>query len=320
MRDSALRLLRASYRHKRPAPTFTRPFRTLPSAGVIDADLELLEGTITGLVGVNGAGKTTLLRMIAGVLPIESGEVEISGKRVEVSLQRSRIGHMPEQVRWQGESTVEQALNRISLLRGGESNLDDLIQITGLSRRREDTLDTLSQGMRQRLSLAAALMGNPRILLLDEPLNGLDPVAQKAMIGLLNSLKEKGVAILVSSHQLAEISSFIDRIAVVHHGQVIAQGSVKELQEELGLSGRFRIEGSAKGPSDSIQEGDRWIVNSKGDRTTLLRSLISAGYEVDACIPIEAGLDEILEALTGADSLDVEDSSLLPFKKRGEEE
>ena len=320
MTDTALRLRGATYRHRRPAPTLFRPLRTLPSAGVVNADLELQKGTITGLVGVNGAGKTTLLRMIAGVLPLEDGDVEISGKKADIQNQRLKIGHMPEQVRWQGETTVEQALHRISLLRRNEQNLDELIRITGLARRREDSLETLSQGMRQRLSLASSLMGNPQILLLDEPLNGLDPVAQKAMIKLLNSLKEKGVAILVSSHQLAEISSFIDRIAVVHHGQVIAQGTAEELQDDLGLSGRFIIEGIGNPPPSSLSDNGRWSIECTGDRFPILKELIDDGFEVDSCIPIEAGLDELLEALTGVDSIDVEDSSLLPFRKRGEEE
>ena len=320
MTDTALRLRGATFRHRRAAPTLFKPLRTLPSAGIVNADIELQKGTITGLVGVNGAGKSTLLRMIAGVLPLQNGEVEISGKKVDVETQRMMIGHMPEQVRWQGEITVEQALHRISLLRGEKQNSAELIQITGLGRRKDDLLDTLSQGMRQRLSLASSLMGNPRILLLDEPLNGLDPVAQKAMIVLLNSLKEKGVAILVSSHQLAEISSFIDQLAVVHRGQVIAQGTVGELQDELELSGRFRIEGIGNSPPGSQGDDERWVLECTGDRFSKLKTLIEEGFEVDSCVPIEAGLDEILEALTGVDSIDIEDSSLLPFKRRGEEE
>ena len=146
---------------------------------------------------------------------------------------RTQIGYMPEQVRWEG---------RVSITRTGinsddandEVDIDALLQIVGLSSKSEQIL-TISQGMRQRLSLACALIGNPKMLVMDEPLNGLDPLAQRAFCNLLKNLAAKGVAIIISSHQVADLESLVDRVALLHNGQLLIEGTLKQVRKNLEL-------------------------------------------------------------------------------------
>ena len=161
----------------------------MDGAGIHSIDLELKKGNILGLIGPNGAGKSTLMRAICGLYDCE-GFDKTRSKR------RAAIGYMPEQVRWEGRMTVKNALQSIALMRNGQVDLDSIIKTVGLQSRADYVLDTLSQGMRQRLSLACALIGNPEILVMDEPLNGLDPLEQRAFCNLLKQLSNKGVSIV----------------------------------------------------------------------------------------------------------------------------
>ena len=142
---------------------------------------------------------------------------------------------MPEQVRWEGRVSVKRALETISLMRDDDVDLDQVIKTVGLSSKSDHFLDDLSQGMRQRLSLACALLGNPKVLVMDEPLNGLDPLAQRAFCNLLKNLANKGVAIVISSHQVADLESLADRIALLHHGQLLIEGTLSNIRKKLDL-------------------------------------------------------------------------------------
>ena len=205
-----------------------KPWAKRAGAGIHSIDLEINKGTILGLIGPNGAGKTTLMRAICGLYDCE-GFDKPSGTR------RSEIGYMPEQVRWEGNVSVKHALQSIAMMRDEEVDLDAIIQTVGLSTKSEHLLDNLSQGMRQRLSLACALIGNPKILVMDEPLNGLDPLAQRAFCNLLRTLANKGVAVVISSHQVADLEALVDRIALLHHGQLLIEGTLGGIRKELEL-------------------------------------------------------------------------------------
>jgi len=205
-----------------------KPWAKRAGAGIHSIDLEINKGTILGLIGPNGAGKTTLMRAICGLYDCE-GFDKPSGTR------RSEIGYMPEQVRWEGNVSVKHALQSIAMMRDEEVDLDAIIQTVGLSTKSEHLLDNLSQGMRQRLSLACALIGNPKILVMDEPLNGLDPLAQRAFCNLLRTLANKGVAVVISSHQVADLEALVDRIALLHHGQLLIEGTLGDIRKELEL-------------------------------------------------------------------------------------
>ncbi|MDB3858890.1 ABC transporter ATP-binding protein, partial [Candidatus Poseidonia sp.] len=227
MAEAVLSFLDVQHRHKIPTPRWSKPWAQRLGPGIVDLNLKLYKGSILGLVGPNGAGKTTLLRMMAGILPLQTGSVmqRIGNEWTRVADLRTLVGHMPEQVRWQGRTTVRNILLELGDMRGTQTNrIDALLNLVGLQQRQDEQLDNLSQGMRQRLSIAAALLGSPKVLLLDEPFNGLDPVAAQAFTELIQRLANKGVSIVISSHMVAQLGGFIDRIGLLHRGQLLDEG------------------------------------------------------------------------------------------------
>ena len=226
--ETSLTLKGVSWRHKVRDASSWKPWAKKDGPGIHSIDLEIQRGTILGLIGPNGAGKTTLMRAICGLYDCEGFDKSCTSRR-------TGIGYMPEQIRWEGRVSVRSSLQTISLMRDEDIDLDGIIETVGLSSKSEHFLDDLSQGMRQRLSLACALIGEPKILVMDEPLNGLDPLAQRAFCNLLKSLSSKGVAVVISSHQVSDLESFVDRIALLHHGQLLAEGTLPSIRQNLGL-------------------------------------------------------------------------------------
>jgi ABC-2 type transport system ATP-binding protein len=346
MAEVVLQLIGASCRHYISAPLLTKPWRKILGPGIAKIDLKLHKGAILGLVGPNGAGKTTLLRMLSGILPLQKGTIistsQQGGQTVETefttSLQlRKIIGHMPEQVRWQGKKSVLGAMTEIAAMRGSsEHRILGLIKLVGLNSRIDSPLDELSQGMRQRLTLAIALLGSPEILLLDEPFNGLDPVAGQAFAQLLRKLSEKGVSIVISSHQVSGLIGIIDRIALLHRGQLLIEGEIKSVEKELELSDRFDLTGTSQPPSselieklgmeliDSKIDQDVWQMQVKGNADGVLKNLISEGIDVESWQPHAPDLVEMLCSSTGLRvedvGLEITSSAFLPLLQREVEE
>ena len=226
--ETILSLSEVSWRHQVRDFSSWKPWAKRDGAGIYSIDLEIKSGTILGLIGPNGAGKTTLMRAICGLYDCKGFDKSCETRRVE-------IGYMPEQVRWEGRITVNHALKSIAMMRDDSVDVESLIQTVGLSSKSDQMLDNLSQGMRQRLSLACALIGNPKLLVMDEPLNGLDPLAQRAFSNLLKNLAKKGVAVVISSHQVADLESLVDEIALLHQGQLLIEGSLPKVRKDLGL-------------------------------------------------------------------------------------
>lgn len=227
--EPCLSLSGVSWRHKVRDYSSWKPWAKRDGAGIHSIDLEIKSGMILGLIGPNGAGKTTLMRAICGLYDCEGFDKSCESRR-------TNIGYMPEQVRWEGRITVKHALQSIVMMREEEVDVENILQTVGLSSKSDHILDNLSQGMRQRLSLACALIGGPKVLVMDEPLNGLDPLAQRAFCNLLKDLANKGVAVVISSHQVTDLESLIDRIALLHHGQLLIEGTLSEVRRKLDLS------------------------------------------------------------------------------------
>lgn len=346
MAEVVLQLVGASCRHYISAPTLTKPWKKIRGPGIPKIDLSLHRGTILGLVGPNGAGKTTLLRMLAGVLPLQKGNAVFTSSKGDQTIERKLsnsvelreiIGHMPEQVRWQGRKTVHDAMVEIAAMRGSsEHRILGLIKLVGLNSRIDSPLDELSQGMRQRLTLATALLGSPDILLLDEPFNGLDPVAAQAFAQLLQQLSGKGVSIVISSHQVSGLIGLIDRIALLHRGQLLIEGEIKSVEKELELSDRFDLTGTSKPPSSELVKKlgmellefetnqDSWQMQLKGNADGVLKKLISEGIEVESWQPHAPDLVEMLCSSTGLRvedvGLEITSSAFLPLIHREAEE
>ncbi|MBN2360975.1 MAG: ABC transporter ATP-binding protein [Deltaproteobacteria bacterium] len=280
-------------------------------------------GEVAGFLGLNGAGKTTLLKILCGLLLPSSGRVRIDG--IDVLDQprevRRRIGFLPEQPPIYGDMTVRQMLGyagRLNGLTGGEigRRIDEVIAATELTSVADDLVAWLSQGYRQRLGIAQAIVHRPALVILDEPITGLDPKQIVGMRGLIRGLAEHHT-VLVSSHILGEIHQTCDRILVLHQGRLIAQGTEAELTTQATGQVQVVARGAAelvqqtalktKGVSRAeVEQTDDEVVtllaevDGLGGREALVSALVGAGVGVRRVAEVEAGLEAIFLRLTGS--------------------
>jgi ABC-2 type transport system ATP-binding protein len=338
MRAEGLVVDGLSFRHRISAPSLKNPWATRQGAGIHGVSFSVPAGSIVGLVGPNGAGKTTLLHLLSGLRTPESGSVALNGKEWKDMKSnpeaRTGIGFMPDGVRWQGNSTPTKVLRRMSIIRSVDSS--KLLELVGLKNKADETLDRLSAGMRQRLSLACALLGSPTVLLLDEPFTGLDPVAQKALQELLRQLADRGTTIIISSHLLLELEALVERVVLLHQGQVIIEGKLDSVRKRLGLDRRLLVEGSKgdarevlashgeileyhEGWTATLHREDGWSLQSREELVTELCNNGHPPYRVETEL---ADLAEILSAATGSEgiSMDLADSAMVPLARKEVEE
>jgi ABC-2 type transport system ATP-binding protein len=191
-------------------------------------------------LGPNGAGKTTLIRALLGLTSADQGTMALLG--VPVPSQRGRalasVGAIVDEPRFHGHLTGRQNLRILAAARGGEAAkmISPALDRTGLSGRADDKVSAYSMGMRQRLGLAACLLGDPQLLILDEPMNGLDPAGMHEMRDMIRSLVDEGRTVMLSSHLLDEVERTCDEVAIVDHGKVIRQGPIRDLTGSLGVA------------------------------------------------------------------------------------
>lgn len=207
--------------------------------------LNLVGGEVLALVGHNGAGKTTLMKLILGLIRPSEGTVRVFGSDPagqDGGAVRKRIGFLPESVSFTGAMTGAEVLRFFLALRGEPaSDAGPLLERVGLSHAAKRRVSTYSKGMRQRLGLAQALIGQPAALLLDEPTTGLDPTLRETFYDIVAELRGKGCAVLLSSHALAEIEQRADRVAILEAGRLVAHGRMAELRRAAGLPVRIRV-------------------------------------------------------------------------------
>jgi ABC-2 type transport system ATP-binding protein len=199
------------------------------------------EGKITGLLGPNGAGKSTALRCLLGLASPTSGSTKILGSAYrELTNPLSQIGAVLDSRGFHGGLTGRQNLKVMAAAAGiTDSRVDEVLKLVDLEDAAKKPAKKYSLGMKQRLCLAGALLGNPKVLILDEPANGLDPVGIAWLRGFLRELANQGKTILVSSHQLAEMQSTLDDVIIINNGQLMAQGSLKEVIGTVTLEEAF---------------------------------------------------------------------------------
>ncbi|AQQ14651.1 putative ABC transporter ATP-binding protein YbhF [Corynebacterium glaucum] len=207
------------------------------------------DGEMYGFVGSNGAGKSTTMRIALGVLTADSGEVLLDGHPLDQSSRR-RIGYMPEERGLYGKERILEQLVFLAKLHGvdgaaAKQRGSELLEELGLAERQNDKLDDLSLGNQQRVQLAASLIHDPDILILDEPFSGLDPVAVDVMSTMLTNRARAGVPVIFSSHQLDLVQRLCDRVGIVARGSMVAEGTVAELRARGPV--RFRVGTSASG-------------------------------------------------------------------------
>ncbi|SFE13079.1 ABC-2 type transport system ATP-binding protein [Actinopolyspora alba] len=237
-----------------------------------EMSLTVRSGEMLGFVGSNGAGKTTTMRIALGVLAADSGQVRYDDAPVD-RMTRSRIGYMPEERGLYPKMKVLEQLRYLGELHGMERAAADRAanwwtERLELSERRGDQLQKLSLGNQQRVQLAAALIHDPAVLILDEPFSGLDPVAVEVMSTVLREMRDRGVPVVFSSHQLELVQRLCDRVGIVRRGRMIADGTV----EELRSSGPVRLNVHApEAPADWAEGLPGVNVESSENGHTTLR-------------------------------------------------
>ena len=213
-------------------------FKTIDEEEILsDISLQIAEGEIYGLLGANGAGKTTLMKCMLSLLTITSGSIEIFGKNLQEHREEilSQVGSIIETPIFYQDRTAKEILEIHAQYMGKnitELDIINTLRMVGLKNTTKKVKE-FSLGMRQRLGLARAFLMKPRLLILDEPINGLDPVGIQEIRNLLQLLsKEHGITILISSHILSEISQIADKIGVIKNGSMIEQVYMEELMKE----------------------------------------------------------------------------------------
>ena len=259
-------------------------------------DFTVHDGEMYGFVGSNGAGKSTTMRIALGVLAADSGEVLLDGRPLDDDSRR-RIGYMPEERGLYGKEKILDQLVFLAKLHGvdgaaAKKRGTELLDQLGLGERLNDKLDDLSLGNQQRAQLAASLIHNPDILILDEPFSGLDPVAVDVMSTMLTDHARAGVPVIFSSHQLDLVQRLCDRIGIVTRGRMVAEGTVDELRSGGPL--RYRVGTRARGwiPEGAtlVGEGADYVIletDSADNDQAILQAAMAAGpvHEFTRVVP-----------------------------------
>ena len=240
--------------------------KTVALAGL---SMTVPRGEVFGFLGPNGAGKTTAVKVLLGLLAPTSGEGWLLGRPVGDLGTRRRIGYLPELFRYQGWLSAAEVLalhcELAPLPRSSwKDEIATVLETVGLTNRAGDRVGTFSKGMQQRLGLGAALLGEPELVFLDEPTSALDPVGRHDVREIIRGLSARGTAVFLNSHLLSEVEQVCDRVAVVDHGRVIAEGTMDELLG--GTAVRVRVTGLAQAEKNKLSDFGR--IDDEGDQLT----------------------------------------------------
>lgn len=216
--------------------------------------LHVEPGQIYGLLGQNGAGKSTMVKILLGIVKKTDGEATLLGAEAGTTEVRKRVGYLPEDHQFPGYHSAVSLLHYYGELYGMSrpervERMDAALDIVGLKKRAKSKIKTYSKGMKQRLGIAQAFFHDPEVIFLDEPTDGVDPVGRKEIRDLLQTLKGEGRTIFVNSHLLGEVEMMSDRVAIIHQGEMVREGTVADLTRRAN---RFEI-GLEKGTDFPVQ-------------------------------------------------------------------
>jgi ABC-2 type transport system ATP-binding protein len=276
-------------------------------------DLQVPRGVAFGYLGPNGAGKTTLIRMLLGLTRPNAGTMSLRGlavpdRRAEAL---SRVGAIVDEPRFHGHLTGRENLAIVAAARQRETfaRIPTALERVGLVHRSDDRVRTYSMGMRQRLGIARCLMADPELLILDEPMNGLDPAGILEFRKLIRALVDEGRTVVLSSHILDEVEKTCDSVAIVDRGEIVTQGPLAELQAEgqprvlIGVDGTteaLRVLADVSGVTD-VSTDNGVIQASLTDIDVIPevnRKLVEAGIPVRRLEPVRTSLEERFLAIT----------------------
>ncbi len=281
---------------------------------------EVKEGEIYGFLGPNGAGKTTTINMICGLIKPDSGTIELNEQDLNRSGRQARkhIGVVPQEIALYEELSVSENLKfwgGLYCLKGKKlkSRMDELLDVINLKDRAKNQVKTLSGGMKRRLNMAAGLIHDPKLLLLDEPTVGIDPQARHNMLETIQDIARGGTTIIYTTHYMDEAEMLCDRVAIIDHGRILAKGTQDELKQIVGenrllqVNGKFDRETAENLPKkikglNLLTLGDTEVVYTlpfSMGTGEFLNELIQSGFNIDNLIIKEPNLDSLFIKLTG---------------------
>lgn len=293
---------------------------------VEDVSFQVFAGECYGLLGPNGAGKTTSISILCGLIGTDYGEVKVCGENMEqwTIAPRAYIGYVPQEIALYPElSSIDNLkfFGKLYGLRGKrlKNKIDEVLEIVGLTERAKDRISTFSGGMKRRINIAAGLLHDPRLLVLDEPTVGVDPQSRNAILTTIESLRDGGIAILYTTHYMEEASRLCHRIGIIDKGSVIAEGTLQDLVESYSKSDQILIE--VKGTADNlydclraelcsnviVKNGTTFIVNSKEpDKVfdSVLQVVKNSGVQLIRIEQVQPNLEDVFLNLTGRELRD----------------
>ncbi|PZA08092.1 ABC transporter ATP-binding protein [Meiothermus sp. PNK-Is4] len=270
-------------------------------------DLEVHRGEIFGFLGPNGAGKTTTLGMILGLVRPTAGEVEVLGQRVSSGRTAAlrKVGALLGAPALYPHLSGRAHLELLARLQGGVRPgwIAEVLEQVGLSKAARRLVGTYSTGMKQRLGIAMALLGEPELLILDEPTSGMDPTGMKETRELMKGLAASGITLIFSSHLLHEVEAVCDRIAVIHKGRLVAQGAVRELLSK-GEGVRVKVDAPEEaalvlsGLARRLEVVEDYLEVFGLEAKEIVRQLVAAGFVPSEVVPLRSDLEELFLELT----------------------
>ena len=276
-------------------------------------DMVVEAGQVHGFLGPNGSGKTTTLRMLLGLIRPNGGRMAILGREVPAALPEvaGSVGAIVESPQFFGNFSARDTLSLLADAGGVERRrVDEVLELVGLRDRAGDRVKTYSLGMKQRLAVASALLKNPRLLILDEPANGLDPGGIREMRTLMRNLAESGMTVVLSSHILGEIQLICDSVTIIAAGRRVAAGAVADvLAQHASSSVRVRLESASDLTASAgalrdlgaqvLVEADHLMVSGLAQPSAITRALAGRGVYVSELSPVSVDLESVFLELTG---------------------
>ncbi len=275
-------------------------------------DLQVKKGEIYGFLGPNGAGKTTTIRMLLGLARPTKGSIHIFGKDIKkekLSILK-KVGSLVEYPSYYGHLTAYENLEAVRiLLDAPKSRIDEVLSIVRLTKDANRPVKGFSLGMKQRLGIATALLGNPELLILDEPTNGLDPSGIIEMRELIKSMpKEHGITIVISSHLLSEIDQMATQVGIISKGQMIFQDSISKLRERSTSKIKLTVNHAesawktllSQGYTTQRMQNNIFIENNSNEKIAeIVKALVQHDYSIYRVEEEKKSLEEIFLELTG---------------------
>lgn len=268
-------------------------------------NLEVRKGDIYGFLGPNAAGKTTTIKSITGLIMPDSGEITIGGERNTSMAAKRKVGFMPEQPGFYNHLSGKELMRFYAdLLAIPRNKSEDLIKMilddVGLAGHASLKIRNYSKGMLQRLALAQALINDPELLILDEPMSGLDPIGRRDFKDIIFKLKERGTTIFFSSHIIPDVESLCDRVAILISGKIRAEGKVKEI---VAMEVKFVDVAFSGVPLESIKTGiesghessdSTWVRVAGDSQKDLIEEISNKGGKLISLNPVRKSLEEVL--------------------------